>query len=185
MFPIKTYYENEAGFADFYSRLKGLLCPHCKLTGFLILHGFLYGYAEEQHMAKSKRGHRIFCSNRKNRNGCGRTFSLLLAAFIKHFTISAKTLGNFLSNIASGLNRLQAFKRANGPLTVSSLYRLFNRFQQVQARIRTLLLSVKDPPDGRGISDPAVQTIRHLHSLVHNDSCPVACFQLLFQVSFL
>ena len=185
MFTIKAYYETESDFTDFYNQLKGLLCPHCRLPGFLILHGFLYGYAEDQHLAKSKRGHRLFCSNRKNRKGCGKTFTLLLSSFIKHFTISTKALWNLLLNIAAGLPPLQAFKSANGPLTVSSVYRLCNRFQQVQARIRTLLLSVKDPPLGDGISDPAVQTIWHLHSLVHDDSCPIAAFQLRFQVSFL
>ena len=32
---------------QFYKELKLIKCPHCKLIGFLILHGYLYGYDEK------------------------------------------------------------------------------------------------------------------------------------------
>jgi hypothetical protein len=81
----QRYYRTEEEFEGIRSRLKNNPCPHCRITGCLILHGYLYGYKEDTSSKKVKRGHRIFCNNRLNRKvkGCGRTFSILISGFIK------------------------------------------------------------------------------------------------------
>ncbi|MCK5543067.1 MAG: hypothetical protein KAI40_10275, partial [Desulfobacterales bacterium] len=61
------------------ANLKIYACPHCNCCGCLILHGFLYGYDDTDFV---RRGHRIFCSNRNLRSGCGRTFPMLKSRFI-------------------------------------------------------------------------------------------------------
>ncbi|WP_146521582.1 hypothetical protein [Stieleria varia] len=43
-------------------------------------HGVLKGYDEQDFKHKSIRAKRIFCSNRGNANGCGKTFSVWIAA---------------------------------------------------------------------------------------------------------
>src|SRR5476649_1963438 len=60
-------------------RLKQTPCPHCKVVGALIRHGYLRGYDECNSKQKTVRARRIFCSNRHARHGCGRTFSVWLA----------------------------------------------------------------------------------------------------------
>jgi hypothetical protein len=181
----KRYFDNLEEVICFFSRLKSLICPHCWNEGFLIKHGFLRGYAEGQCSEMVERGCRIFCSNRKNRRGCGRTFSILYSAFIKNRIITAKTIGRFLENIALGMNRLKAFRETGSSFTASSIHRLFNRFKQSQAGIRSMLLNAQPPPDGNGILDPVVQTILHLISVFPHPSCPVSSFQSRFQVSFI
>lgn len=160
------------------------MCPHCRASGFLILHGYLYGYEDSMDSKRIRRGHRIFCSDRRRRAGCGRTFSLLQASFMTNFMISTKTLWEFLQSMADGLNRFQAFIPVREKLEISSIYRLFNCFKHNQSRIRTALVTAQGPPDVRD-SDPVMQTIGHLKSLFKDDSCPVASFQHRFQISFL
>lgn len=182
---LKSYFDSLEEVVSFFSRLKLLICPHCRCAGFLIRHGFLRGYAEGKGSTLVERGCRVFCSNRNRRKGCGRTFSILYSAFIKNHTVTAKTVSRFLSNFAKGINRLRAFTETGSSFVASSCYRIFNRIKLAQASIRTLLLSALPPPDGVGLLDPVTQTILHLNSVFPLSSCPVSAFQSRFQVSFI
>jgi hypothetical protein len=150
----------------------------------LILHGFLYGYAESD-MSIIKRGHRIFCSNRHQRKGCGKTFSLLLSTFIKNFTISTHTLWRFVKGIAKGLRPAEAFRQTGCSMERTSPYRLLRRLKYNQVRIRTCLTSLRDPPGDEKIHNPLIQTILHLKHAFHQHPCPISAFQYDFQRSFL
>lgn len=156
------------------------MCPHCYRRGFLILHGYLYGYGDT---SLARRGHRIFCSNRKNRSGCGKTFSMLLAGFIKDFMICAGDLSAFLGRISQGLCPAKAFRCLETQMSRTSIYRILKRFRYNQARVRTLLTRIKDPPDLSRIKDPVIQTIAHLRVVFKG--CMVSEFQQYFQTSFL
>ena len=57
--------------------LKLTPCPHCKAVGTLIRHGALHGFGDGSR--PTLRARRIFCSNRTQRPGCGRTISVWLA----------------------------------------------------------------------------------------------------------
>ena len=62
-------------------------CPHCEATDTLCSHGFIHKLG--QFSSKHLIGKRVYCSNRHQKNGCGRTFQLYLADFIPnlHFSI--------------------------------------------------------------------------------------------------
>jgi hypothetical protein len=182
---LKSYFGSLEEVVTFFNRLKLLTCPHCKGIGFLIRHGFLYGNAEDQGTGSIERGCRVFCSNRNKRKGCGRTFSILYSAFIKNCTVTAKTVSRFLSNIASGMNRLRAFTQTGSSFVSSSCYRIFNRIKLAQSCLRTLLMSALPPPEVAGVLDPVVQTVLHLNSVFPLSSCPVSAFQSRFQRSFI
>ncbi len=181
---IKTFYKSEEEFSDFYVMLKLILCPHCQTRGYLILHGFLYGYSETD-SNRIRRGHRIFCSNRNNRTGCGKTFSVLKSTFIKNFVISANTLWCFLDMVSKDNNLSSAFKDSGSAMQATSFYRIFTKFRYNQVRIRTKLTSIKDPPLLESLKDAAIQTIVHLKSIFQHHPCPVSQFQNHFQTSFL
>jgi hypothetical protein len=169
--------------------LKQVTCPHCKLTGALILHGYLYGYSENPFNKIAVRGRRIFCNNRKKRrNGCGHTFCVLAVNIIKNFCITAKSLWCFLKNIVTSLSKIEAFRRLEFPLSDSSCYRLWKRFSMSQSRIRAFLVKLSQAPKLPGASCPVAQTIAHLESAFSNDSLPtspIAAFQEHFQTSLL
>ena len=178
--PIKAYYSSQEEFKTFHSSLKQLLCPHCRKRGHLILHGFLYGYGDTDWV---KRGHRIFCSNRNQRSGCGRTFSLLKTWFIKHLMISTRVMSAFLDNLCQGQCTAKAGRLPDNQMSKTSIYRIYHRFKHSQSRIRTLLKQVKDPPKLPGTKDPVIQTVLHLKSVFKGYF--VSKYQRFFQVSLL
>lgn len=183
---IKRYYKCEEDFHQFYIKLKQLPCPHCKLTGALILHGYLCGYSENSFNKKVKRGRRILCNNRKKHaKGCGRTFCVLGVNIIKNFCISANSLWCFLKDVVRLRNKIGALRRLDFSLSDSSAYRLWKRFLNCQSRIRTLLIRLSPSPRLPRTSCPAVQTIEHLESAFSHSSCPIAAFQDHFQVSLI
>lgn len=163
-------------------KMKGMACPHCGRKGCLILHGYLYGYSESDSF-RVKRGRRIFCSGRKNKKGCGRTFSMHLSGFIPDRILRAGRLWDFLSRIRENIPVSKAFKDANIPMSSSSAYRIFKDFTENQPAIRTLLIGLKDPPVLPDVESPAVCTIFHLESVFKNR--PVSAFQEHFNRSFL
>lgn len=157
-----------------------LLCPHCRRVGFLVLHGYLYGYGEVDLI---QRGRRIFCSNRNNRAGCGGTFSLLLTGYIRNFMISARNVSIFLEKIMQGFYPAKAARLAGLQMCTTTTYRLYKRFKLNQSRIRSYLLRLKAPPPLVDSDDPVIQTLSHLTSVFKH--CIVSGFQHYFQVSFL
>lgn len=175
---IKQYYSSEDEFNRLHHNLKHFLCPFCGQRGFLILHGFLSGYGET---GMVKRGHRIFCSNRNNRNGCGRTFSILKSWYIKTLMICARSLSCLLDKIRNGLCPARAFETMKDRMSKATVYRLYHRFRHNQAGIRTFLARVKPPPDTNSNSSVA-QTLSHLFSLFPD--CMVSGFQYFFQTRF-
>ncbi len=183
---FKRYYNCEEDFREFYNKLKQLPCPHCKLTGALILHGYLIGYGESSFNKKVNRGRRIFCNNRKRHaKGCGLTFSVLAVNIIKNFCITAKSFWYFLKNVVKLRNKREASRIAEFPLSDSSVYRIWKRFLNSQSRIRTLLIRLSQAPKLPGTSCPAVQTIMHLKSAFSHSLCPIAVFHDYFQASLL
>jgi len=180
---MKQFYKTEEEFTRLHTRLKQINCPHCHRIGFLILHGYLHGYADTKVSHRIIRGRRIFCSNRKKRCGCGRTFSLLASNVIKHFMISAHTLWRFLEKFKDGLSIADAFRKSGSNMRISSAYRLFNRFRFNQPGIRSFLSRISPPPQLQQVKDPLIQTIVHLGAAFN--VFPVAAFQHAFQAPFL
>ena len=186
---FKKYYTSDKDFNLFRFTLKQLPCPHCKLAGALILHGYLNGYDEGPLNKKVVRGRRIFCSNRrKHFKGCGLTFCVLLAGILKNFSITAKSLWCFLEHILPSSSKIEAFRYLKFPMSASSCYRLWKRFSTSQSRIRTFLVRLSTPPELPITSCPTTQTIAHLESAFGNRTTltsPVAAFQAYFQIPLL
>ena len=86
-------------------RLKQTPCPHCKVVGALIRHGYLRGYDETNRQRKAVRARRIFCGNRNARPGCGRTFSIWCADKIRRLSLTTRCLWRFLQRaVADGIS---------------------------------------------------------------------------------
>ena len=181
---VKRFYQTEEEFQNYYEKLKLIMCPHCNINGCLILHGYLYGYSETN-TSIIRRGHRIYCSKRNRKNGCGRTFSILVSVFLKDFITSANSLWLFLKEIREKKSLVSTFRESGSAIGQASIYRLFKRFRHNQVRIRSYLTRIKAPPCLKHTKSPSIQTILHLESVFKKSSCPVAQFQHYFQASFL
>jgi hypothetical protein len=127
--------------------LKLTPCPHCKNVGALNRHGFLKAFQDHDLRGKSVRAHRVFCSNRGRNQGCGRTFSVWLADKIKRLFLSATQLWQFLRNTAATGNKRNAFKSLGTDMSDSAPYRIWKRFHNAQAAIRTALFAICTPPE--------------------------------------
>jgi hypothetical protein len=182
---LPRFYRRESGFRPIHLRLKQYPCPHCKETGTLILHGYLRGYDLKKINKRIIRGHRIFCSNRDRRKGCGKSFSIVLAAMLKRFIIQTSQLWSFLKNIAAGLNTFQAFKAIKVLLSFTSFYRLRKRVHLNQPNIRPFLARRSHPPRDVHHIRPLVATIHHIQSAFKGNPDPLAAFQHVFQQPFL
>ena len=180
--PIPKYYKSENEFKKIHHKLKLYKCPYCNLIGFLILHGYQKGYDKTGRAPDSMRGHRIFCSNRKKRNGCGRTICILLSSILKHFTIDAGTLWDFINFILKGHNKAEGFRNILYMFSISTAYRLWSIFCFNQSFIRTLLHKISKPPDGKNFN-PLLQTIEHLKIIGGELMSPISSFQHRFQSS--
>lgn len=176
------FYKNLEQFQSFYVKLKFMRCPHCHLAGCLILHGYLYGHSDRGNR-RITRGHRIYCSNRYRKTGCGKTFCVLTAEVIPRFTVSARGLWSFLANIKNGLAPARAFRMTECRMAQTTIYRLFKTFVAHQVRIRCLLSRIKAPP-AVPTPMPAIQTIFHLQHVFGQAACPINDFQCHFQTPF-
>ena len=163
-------------------RLKQTTCPHCKVVGTLIRHGYLYGFDDSSPQRKTVRARRIFCSNRNARHGCGRTFSIWLADKIRRLSLTTGGLWRFLQRAAAG-SILAAIRAAECHLSDRTWQRIWKRFDLAQSKIRTALSGRYPPPElpGRLPAEPskrpAAHTLAHLQAAFPNDPCPIAAFQ--------
>jgi hypothetical protein len=163
-------------------RLKQTPCPHCKIVGTLIRHGFLYGFDEGSPQRETARARRIFCSNRQARPGCGRTFSVWCADKIRRLSLTAGALWRFLQcAVADGI--LVAIRGLDCQLSDRTLQRIWKRFDRAQSKIRTALCSRCPPPQllprppANPAQQPAAQVLAHLQAAFPDVHCPIAAFQ--------
>lgn len=171
-------------FGAVHEKLKLTPCPHCRIAGTLILHGFLRGYDETSPRQKAVRARRVFCSNRKARSGCGRTFSVWLADKIRRLSLSAGGLWKFLKAAVAGGNKLNAIRNLKCQLSDSALYRVWKRFSNAQATIRTALFERCRPPEVSA-DDSSAGTIAHLEAAFPDTPNPIRAFQQTLRTFFL
>lgn len=171
----RWFVRGDAEWSVMAERLKQTPCPHCRLVGMLIRHGFLYGYDDSSPRRKTLRARRIFCSNRNARRGCGRTFSVWLADKIRRRSVTTGALWHFLQHAVA--NGVRAASAAATYLSDRSWQRLWRRFDLAQSTIRTALLARCPPPLLPAEQRPAVHVVAHLQAAFPNADCPITAFQ--------
>lgn len=169
--------------------LKCSPCPHCKQSGALNRHGFLRGYDEEHFKQKAIRALRVFCSNRGNSAGCGRTFSVWGTDKVQRLFLDAESLFQFLDQAATDGNRAQAFRNRPRAMSDSAPYRIWKRFLHAQAAIRTALTDICPPPkhpSEESYLSVAQGTIAHLKEAFRDSTLnPIATYQAQTQSFFI
>lgn len=172
---------DEAALDDALRGAKLVACPHCRRVGSLIGHGLLRGYAERS-SERVVRGRRFFCSNRTRRPGCGRTFSVKLAAVLTGFVLGTLALWHFVRAVLGGLTRRAAWLREGGSAaTQSSGYRSWRRMCAAVSALR-VRLSREAPAPASTARDPLMQLAEHLAVVVGaGESDPLAAYQRRMQ----
>jgi hypothetical protein len=179
-----SFCAQRAGVEDPAFSLKQSPCPHCGCLGNLNRHSRSLGNDPLRASGQSFRGQRVYCSNRGQRGGCGRTFSLVLADILPRHTMSASLLWRWLVEMLAGLSIKAAVEKMRLPFALETVYRLGRGLRQCLAWVRTRLCREQSPP-ASGQSDPLLQTVEHLRRVFSDGDCPPADFQLHFQCPFL
>ena len=182
----RWFCRNDEEWRTLAERLKLMPCPHCKVVGTLIRHGYLRGFDEKNNSRpKAVRGRRVFCSNRHARSGCGRTFSVWCADKIRRLGLTTACLWRFLQCVIT--NGILAASRAiDCHLSDRTLQRIWKRFEQDQSRIRTALFGLCPPPElpAQPARRPAAQVLAHLRTAFPDAACPIAAFQQALHTFF-
>ncbi len=164
--------------------LKQSPCPHCGCVGSLNRHSRALGNDPAQASGQCVRGQRVYCSNRGQRGGCGRTFFLVLADVLPRYTLRASLVWQWLVEVLAGLSLKAAAEKLRLPFALETVYRLRRRLRQGLDKVRTRLCREQSPP-ASAHADPLLQTVEHLRRVFSGGGCPPADFQLQFQRPFL
>jgi hypothetical protein len=126
----------------------------------------------------------VFCSNRGQRGGCGRTFSLFLASVLPRHSFTATVLWPLLVALLAPTSVRAAAQSVRLPFALESVYHLLSRLRQRLDVLRSgLCRCQKEPASAQ--TDPLRQTVEHLQSVFGEAPCPVSAFQIAFQQPFL
>jgi hypothetical protein len=147
-------------------------------------HSFLYGNDLDKCGQQTKRGQRVWCSDRGQRGGCGKTFSIFLGEVLPRHSCTALLLGQLLVKLLAGTSIKSAVESLGLPLALESIYHLLRRQRRRLDVLRSCLCARQKPPSSSQ-TDPLWQTVEHLQSVFTGAVCLVSEFQVVFQEPFL
>ena len=182
---VRFFKDNEHR-EQFLANLKLIECPHCEKTAYLICNGLLKGNDPDQQGPKQlERGQRIFCSNRGNRKGCGRSFSVLEPTVLPNQSIDTTALVLLLIMVQKCAGCIyRAFNRCTKwSFSLSSTYRVWRKIDRWQTELRHRLCQCTGPP-ACSSTEPRLQLLAHLQAAFQTDD-PIRNFQAHFQTPFL
>jgi hypothetical protein len=130
------------------------------------------------------RGQRVFCSDRGQRSGCGKTFPLFLAAILPRHTFNATLLWALLLKLLRGATIKAAAEILTLPFSLEAVYGLVRRCRHRLDAVRSFLYR-EHPAPVSGQPDPFLQTLEHLQQTFAQDSCALAAYQRHFQSAWL
>lgn len=159
--------------------LKGLQCPFCHCSESLNRHRFLFGNDPNGRQGQCLRGQRVFCSDRGQRGGCGRTFPVFLADVLPRHTVTASLLWTLLCSLLTGLSLKAAVESLRALFSLDTFYRLRQRLRLRLDVVRSLLCREQNPPSSSQ-ADPLLQTVEHFQTVFPDVPCPLQQFQIRF-----
>lgn len=142
-------------------------------------HSFLYGNDPADAGGERLRGQRIYCSNRGQRGGCGRTFSIFFSDILPRHSVTATLLWKLLCQLFSGCSLKAAAQSQALPFALETLYQLRQRLRLRLGLLRPLLCRKQAAPASSD-ADALLQTVRHFMALFPSTDCPLQEFQLSF-----
>jgi hypothetical protein len=178
---LRRFLRSLEGLGQYLQLLKELCCPVCGAAETLNAHSKLYGNNPDGGgNGEIQRGQRVWCSNRGQRGGCGRSFSIFLAEVLPRHTVNAAWLWKLLQRLLGGSSVKAAVEALKLPLALQSIYHLLERLRQRLAAVRSTLSREQKAPASVQ-TDALFQTVEHLRQVFPKSICPCTEFQLHFQ----
>lgn len=133
---MQTYYPSLDAIHQQTQQLELEQCPHCQQTQQLVSHGFIRKKRVRAHPQAV--GKRVFCSNRHQRTGCGRTMQLYLDSTLRHLHHAGSAVVAFVLLLLAGIPIVMAYTQTTGANTPRHAYRWLNRLDQQMSTYRSL-----------------------------------------------
>jgi hypothetical protein len=130
------------------------------------------------------RGQRVFCSDRGQRGGCGKTFPLFLAGVLPRHTFNAPLLWALLLKLLGGATIKSAAEILALPFSLETVYGIIRRCRHRLDVVRSLL-GREHRVRASQQSDPFCQTLEHLRQIFPSATGALAAYQRHFQQPFL
>lgn len=133
---MQTYFPSLQAIEQQTLQLDHEQCAHCRQTQQLVSHGFIRKKrvgGEPQAVGK-----RVFCSNRNQRTGCGRTVRLYLDATVRYLHYAGRCVVALLFELVRGMTVQRAYYHATGTATPRNAYRWLDKFRAQLSAYRSL-----------------------------------------------
>lgn len=124
---MQIYYPSLEAIEQRTMQLDVARCPHCKQTHHLVSHGYIR--KKQIGAAPQAVGKRVFCSNRHQRSGCGRTMQLYLDATVRYLHHAGCAVVAFALSLIAGMTIQHAYQQATGTTTPRHAYRWLQRLR--------------------------------------------------------
>ena len=131
-------------------------CAHCQRSRQLVSHGFIR--KKRVGAAPEAVGKRVFCSNRNQRTGCGRTMQLYLDATVRYLHHGGAAVVAFVLSLLAGMNIETAYTSIAGAGTARNAYRWLARLSAQLTCYRSL--SHRAPLQQAGAAAPPSRSLR-------------------------
>lgn len=146
---MQTYYPSLQAIEQQSLQLDNEQCAHCWKTQQLVSHGFVR--KKRVGGAPEAVGKRVFCSNRNQHTGCGRTVQLYLDSTIRYLHYAGCCVVALLMWLSKGMTLQRAYHHATGALTPRNAYRWLHKLEAQLSGYRSLshqpwLLATDPPP---------------------------------------
>jgi hypothetical protein len=122
---MQIYFPSLQAICQQTSQLDLAQCAHCERSRQLVSHGFIRKKrvgAEPEAVGK-----RVFCSNRNQRTGCGRTMQLYLDATVRRLHHGGATVVAFVLALMAGMSIEAAYTGVTGVGMARNAYRWLAR----------------------------------------------------------
>ena len=186
---MKTYFQSISDIENWVVsfKLSNQACPKCHKRNTLHSHGFVrkFGLFDSNALV----GKRVYCCNRRNKEGCGKTFQLYTAEFTRflHFSLTMIQAVLFQTPIESQQRIKGSLKEKTPTKRTASRWRI--RFKQNLWRFKEYIFqsfetkqSFEETLQHYAQFDPYQST---LHLLNNHFKTPFQDYQLRKQISFL
>lgn len=122
---MQIYYPSFQAIEQSTKQLENEQCHHCRQTQQLISHGMVY--KKQSGGEPAPIGKRVFCSNRNQHTGCGRTMRFYLDTAVRYLHYTGWHVVAFVLALIAGMSVQQAYCRATGTADPRHAYRWLHR----------------------------------------------------------
>jgi hypothetical protein len=183
---MQTYFPTLEAIEQMTAQLDRARCGHCQRTQ-LVSHGFVW--KKRLGGLREAVGKRVFCSNRYQRTGCGRTMQLYLASTLRYLHDAGAAMIALLWALAQGMSVAGAYHHATAVASPRNAYRWWHRLSAQLSVYRSTLVAplvCSDESPAEPVSHPRwallIQTIAALGQHFGEAVCDQ--FQLCQQRAF-